>query len=84
VISEGRKAPVYVGRCVTFRPSKFEGLRRLEPRIVAVIYSIDPAIAALIGFLALGERLAPLQIVALAAVMIASAGATAAAGNTDA
>jgi inner membrane transporter RhtA len=61
---------------------ELEGLRRLEPRSVAVIYSIDPAIAALIGFLALGERLAPLQIVALVAVMIASAGATAAAGQT--
>jgi inner membrane transporter RhtA len=59
---------------------ELEGLRRLEPRIVAVIYSIDPAIAALIGFLALGERLAPLQIVALVAVVIASTGATAAAG----
>jgi inner membrane transporter RhtA len=63
---------------------ELEGLRRLEPRIVAVIYSIDPAIAAVIGFLALGERLAPLQTVALVAVMVASAGATAAAGNTDA
>jgi inner membrane transporter RhtA len=63
---------------------ELEGLRRLEPRIVAVIYSIDPAIAALIGFLALGERLASLQIVALVAVVIASAGATAAAGNPDA
>jgi len=63
---------------------ELEGLRRLEPRIVAVIYSIDPAIAAVIGFLALGERLAPLQIVALVAVMIASAGATAAAGDTKA
>lgn len=61
---------------------ELEGLRRLEPRIVAVLYSIDPAIAAVIGFLALGERLAPLQIVALVAVMIASAGATAAAGQT--
>jgi inner membrane transporter RhtA len=60
---------------------ELEGLRRLEPRIVAVIYSIDPAIAAVIGFLALGEQLTALQMVALVAVMIASAGATAAAGN---
>jgi inner membrane transporter RhtA len=58
---------------------ELEGLRRLEPRVVAIIYSIDPAIAAVIGFLALGERLAPLQVVALVAVMIASVGATAAA-----
>jgi inner membrane transporter RhtA len=63
---------------------ELEGLRRLEPRIVAVIYSIDPAIAALIGFLALGEHLTAPQVVALLAVMIASAGATAAARDTDA
>jgi inner membrane transporter RhtA len=63
---------------------ELEGLRRLEPRIVAVIYSIDPAIAAVIGFLALGEHLTVLQVVALVAVMIASAGATAAAGNAEA
>jgi inner membrane transporter RhtA len=62
---------------------ELEGLRRLEPRIVAVIYSIDPAIAAVVGFLALGEHLTALQVVALVAVMIASAGATAAAGDAE-
>jgi inner membrane transporter RhtA len=63
---------------------ELEGLRRLEPRIVAVIYSVDPGIAAVIGFLALGERLTALQVVALVAVMIASAGATAAAADVEA
>jgi inner membrane transporter RhtA len=63
---------------------ELEGLRRLEPRIVAVIYSVDPAIAAVIGFLALGERLTALQVIALVAVMIASAGATAAAADVEA
>lgn len=62
---------------------ELEGLRRLEPRIVAVIYSVDPAIGAIIGFAALGEHLTGLQVAALVAVMIASAGATAAAGDTD-
>jgi len=62
---------------------ELEGLRRLEPRTVAIIYSIDPAIAALVGLLALGQHLTSLQIVALVAVMIASAGATAAAGDAD-
>lgn len=60
---------------------ELEGLRRLEPRIVAVIYSIDPAIAAGVGLFALGERLTALQVVGMAAVMIASAGTTAAAGR---
>ena len=63
---------------------ELEGLRRLEPRIVAVIYSIDPAIAAVIGFLALGEHLTAPQLVALVAVMIASASATAEAGDPTA
>jgi inner membrane transporter RhtA len=62
---------------------ELEGLRRLEPRIVAVVYSIDPAIAAVVGFFALGEHLTALQVVALMAVMVASAGATAAAGDVD-
>jgi inner membrane transporter RhtA len=61
---------------------ELEGLRRLEPRIVAVIYSIDPAIAAIVGFLGLGEHLTVAQLLALVAVMIASAGATAAAGGS--
>jgi inner membrane transporter RhtA len=63
---------------------ELEGLRRLEPRIVAVVYSIDPAIAAAVGFLALGEHLTALQVVALVAVIIASAGATAAARDAKA
>jgi inner membrane transporter RhtA len=63
---------------------ELEGLRRLEPRTVAVLYSVDPAIAATIGFLALNEHLSAPQIVALIAVMTASAGATADAAATDA
>ena len=63
---------------------ELEGLRRLEPRTVAVIYSVDPAIAATIGFLALNEHLNTPQIVALIAVMTASAGATADAASPHA
>jgi inner membrane transporter RhtA len=72
---------VAVGGLIIPFALELEGLRRLEPRIVAVIYSIDPAIAGIIGFLALGEHLTALQVLALVAVMIASAGATGAAGN---
>jgi inner membrane transporter RhtA len=63
---------------------ELEGLRRLEPRTVAIVYSTDPAIAAVVGLIALGEQLTTLQAVALVAVMVASLGATAAAGDTDA
>jgi inner membrane transporter RhtA len=58
---------------------ELEALRRLQPRVIAVIYSVDPAIAALIGLLALGEQLTALQVAALVAVMISSACATASA-----
>lgn len=60
---------------------ELEGLRRLEPRLVAVIYSVDPAIASLVGLVALSQDLNATQLIGIAAVMIASAGATAAAGG---
>jgi len=60
---------------------ELESLRRLEPRIVAVVYSIDPAIAAAVGFFALREHLTLPQLLGLVAVMIASAGTTAMAGD---
>jgi inner membrane transporter RhtA len=61
---------------------ELEGLRRLEPRIVAIIYSVDPAIAAVVGLLALGERLTAFQVVGIVAVMVASASATMTAART--
>jgi inner membrane transporter RhtA len=56
---------------------ELEGLRRLEPRLVAVIYSVDPAIASLVGLIALSQDLSPSQVIGIAAVIAASAGATA-------
>jgi inner membrane transporter RhtA len=56
---------------------ELEGLRRLEPRLVAVIYSVDPAIAAVIGLVALSQSLTLPQVVGMAAVIAASAGVTA-------
>lgn len=55
---------------------ELQALRRLEPRAVAVIYSLDPAIAALVGFVALSQGLSAPQLVGMAAVIVASAGAT--------
>ena len=60
---------------------ELEGLRRLEPRLVAVIYSADPAIAAVIGLVALSESMTLPQVVGMAAVIAASAGVTAGAGE---
>jgi threonine/homoserine efflux transporter RhtA len=48
-----------------------------------VIYSADPAIAAVIGVIALSETLTTLQIAGIAAVIAASAGVTAGAPVSD-
>jgi inner membrane transporter RhtA len=58
---------------------ELEGLRRLEPRTVAIIYSVDPAIAALVGLAALGQSLTTAQGIGITAVIVASAAATASA-----
>ena len=50
-------------------------MRRLSSRVFGVLMSMDPAIAALSGFLVLGERLSPPQIVAIGLIMAASVGA---------
>jgi inner membrane transporter RhtA len=67
---------VAVGGLILPFALELEGLRRLEPGTVAVVYSVDPAIAAAVGFLALGQRLTAPQLLGLAAVVAASVGAT--------
>jgi len=48
-------------------------LKRLDTRIFGVLLSLEPAIAALAGFLLLGERLGPDQVAGIGLVVIASA-----------
>ncbi|MFV0132097.1 EamA family transporter [Streptomyces sp. HMX87] len=50
-------------------------LRRLPASTFAVLMSVAPAIAALAGFLVLGQTLSPVQCLAVALVVAASAGA---------
>lgn len=50
-------------------------LTRLPARTFSVLLSLEPAIAALAGAAFLGERLASLQWMAIAAIIVASAGA---------
>jgi inner membrane transporter RhtA len=59
-------------------PYAFEliALRRLPTALFGVIMSLEPAVAALLGFLILGQDLAAAGVVAIAMVSIASAGAT--------
>jgi len=49
-------------------------LRRLPRRVFGILVSASPAVSALAGWLVLGERLNPVQWLAIGLVMLASAG----------
>jgi len=54
---------------------ELEALRRLARGTFGVLMSLEPAVAATIGFIALGQDLSTLELVAIGLVVIASAGA---------
>lgn len=54
---------------------EFEALRRLPNAVFGVLMSLEPAVAALIGFVALSQGLALIEVLAIALVVAASAGA---------
>ncbi len=54
---------------------ELEALRRLPRGTFGVLMSLEPAVAAIVGFIILGEGLSALELVAIAFVVIASAGA---------
>ena len=56
-------------------------LRRLPTGLFGVIMSLEPACAAVLGFLILGQRLAVTGVIAVAMVVVASAGAALTAGE---
>jgi inner membrane transporter RhtA len=51
-------------------------LRSLRPAVFSILMSLEPAAAALAGFVVVGEVLGPLQLLAMACVVVASVGAT--------
>lgn len=55
---------------------ELEALRRIPPKVFGILMSLEPAVAALVGLLVLGEILTPTQWVAVLLVITASAGAT--------
>ena len=55
---------------------ELEALRRLPKRVFGVLMSLEPAVAAAAGFVVLGEVLDARELVAIALVVAASAGAT--------
>jgi len=54
---------------------ELEALRRLPPHVFSVVLSLEPALAALAGFVFLHEHLHTRAWIAIALVMLASAGA---------
>jgi inner membrane transporter RhtA len=55
---------------------ELEALRRIAPPVFGVLMSLEPAVAALAGFLVLGQRLGVRALLGIALVMVASVGAT--------
>ncbi|GAB7190103.1 DMT family transporter [Kineococcus sp. NUM-3379] len=51
-------------------------LRRLPPAVFGVLLSLEPAVAALAGWLLLGQHLGPAAVLAVGVVVAASAGST--------
>jgi inner membrane transporter RhtA len=60
---------------------ELEALRRIPPRIFGIWMSLEPAIAALVGLVLLGEALAPREWAAIGCVILACAGAARGAGR---
>jgi inner membrane transporter RhtA len=53
-----------------------EALRKLPARVFGVLMSIEPGIAAIVGFVVLGEALGERELLALGLITAASIGAT--------
>jgi inner membrane transporter RhtA len=54
---------------------ELEALRRLPVGVFGVLMSLEPGVAALAGFVVLGEELATRELAAILLVVAASAGA---------
>jgi inner membrane transporter RhtA len=62
---------------------ELEALRRLPARAFGVLLSLDPAVAALIGFVLLGQALGVREVAGIALVVAASVGASATAATPE-
>ncbi len=55
---------------------EMEALRRMPARVFGILMSVEPAVAALVGLVVLGEVLVVRQWIAIGCVIVASTGAT--------
>jgi inner membrane transporter RhtA len=62
---------------------ELEALRRVPARVFGIWMSLEPAVAALVGLVMLGQALALREWAAVVCVMIACAGAALASGVTN-
>ncbi|GLW08323.1 threonine transporter RhtB [Microtetraspora sp. NBRC 13810] len=58
---------------------ELEALRRMPKKVFGILMSLEPAAAALVGLVVLGEILSPMEWAAIGCVVVASVGATRAA-----
>ena len=71
-----------VGACVALLSAvipysfELEALRRLPTKVFGVLMSLEPAVAAILGFIVLGEVLALRAVIAIVLVTVAAAGAS--------
>jgi inner membrane transporter RhtA len=70
-------AAVALGSSVIPYSLELEALRRLPARVFGILMSLEPAVAALAGLIVLSQALGAREWIAIALVVIASAGATA-------
>ncbi|GAB3713229.1 EamA family transporter [Mariniluteicoccus flavus] len=69
---------VAVGILSSVIPYSFEitALRTMSPKVFGILMSLEPAAAALAALLLIGETLSPIEVAAMACVVVASVGAT--------
>jgi inner membrane transporter RhtA len=60
---------------------ELEALRRIPEAVFGVLMSLQPAVAALAGFVVLGQGLGAAELAAIAMVVVASAGAAGLSGR---
>jgi inner membrane transporter RhtA len=72
----GAALVVALGSSVLPYSLELEALRRLPAAVFGVLMSLEPAVAALAGFVVLAQDLGMRELIAIAMVVVASAGAT--------
>ena len=77
----GHGQALLLGLAVAFLSSalpyalELAAIKRVRPSTYGVLLSIEPAIAALWGFVILSQRLAPRELFGIVAIVLAAAGA---------